>query len=81
MGRPSQPSCDFRDDRGHSCLNAARVEVIVTMPNTGSTGQSKVSTLRCWEHYLALENAARSMSTVSVVEAKIYDPKTVKERR
>lgn len=81
MGRPSAPSCDARDERGHSCLNAARVEVTVLMNNTGGTGQSKIKTLRCWEHYLALENAARTISTMSVVDAKVYDPRLVKERR
>ena len=54
-----------------SCGKMARVEVTVRMKN-GQGGYSKIKTLRCWVHYLALENAARKSSTMSVVEAKLF---------
>jgi len=54
-----------------SCGKMARVEVTVRM-NNAQGGYSEIRTLRCWEHYLALENAARKSSTMNVVEAKLF---------
>jgi hypothetical protein len=30
--------------------------------------------LRCWEHYLLMENVARSSSDIEVVKAELYKP-------
>lgn len=81
-GRPRAPTCTRTDDLGHSCLRTGRALVTLLVDNTGAAGgQSKIKTLRCWEHYLELENTARKVSTVTVVNAEIFDSTTGKIRR
>jgi hypothetical protein len=53
----------------HSCHNQATVEVIY---KAGVIIKESKRTLRCWEHYLELEEEARKSDALEVVSARRY---------
>lgn len=74
-GRPRAPSCAWQDENGRSCSKAARVRIKVRVKNTAVAGYSELEVLRCWEHYLELENSTRSADTVTIVKSNLFPSK------
>jgi len=70
VGRPpGQVNCQYMPtaDAGSRCRLAARVRIAVQL----GEGDVVVSIVRCWKHYVALENAARKpSSTITVISAE-----------
>jgi len=53
-----------------SCGKMARVIVQVQIPNVQG-GVRVYEVLRCWKHYLKLENDGRGSSTMKILSAKM----------
>lgn len=61
------------------CRKTARVMVKLEI-NTNGGGKTELTTLRCWHHYLALEETARQpYAYFAVLGAILYGPNEQKE--
>lgn len=57
-GRPKGVQCQhIRERYEPHCKKSARVRIVLEI--SGTTGVRRISSTRCWEHYVALENNAR----------------------
>jgi hypothetical protein len=76
-GRPRSLQCGFHGDNlGHDgphCRRNARVKV--TLRFAGASAGRTQTVLRCFEHYVVMENLGRSSKTFDVIDAKEYKPR------
>jgi hypothetical protein len=68
-------SCEWMGSAtGPTCHHRARVKITIRRRNAQNTEYTQYEMLRCWEHYLLMENVARSSSDIEVVKAELYKP-------
>ena len=74
MVRPSGlTTCDAIKENGRSCSKNAHTLITVKVKNAVGGGYSTIEVARCWEHYIELENGARHVPNLEVVEAKLLE--------
>ena len=75
-GRPKSLQCGYHGDdvvHGPHCMRNARVRV--TLRFVGATIGKTQTVLRCWEHYIRMENLGRKSKTFDVITAREYKPR------
>ncbi len=73
-GRPHSLQCGYHgDDLSHDgphCRRNARVLVTLRFP--GAVAGRTQTVLRCWEHYMKMENLGRTSKDITVTKAREY---------
>lgn len=72
-GRPRSLQCGYHGAdvvRSPHCKRNARVRV--TLRFKGATTGKTQTVLRCWEHYIRMENLGRKSRTFDVIVAREY---------